>query len=233
MKANQILKAMKKHVLPHLPGFRVKGTAILYATPVNMILQGFAIQTSYMSKEAFTVWVFSQPLYVPEDVIVLSMGGRLPWLLRGRDIWWIWNPEDDKREEVVMQDVLYHMQKVGLPFLESTRTPSDIIRWIKKKSSNPEDSHWHEIEAYSRILIGDYRRATRILEKLYPHLLSDKEEYPWMGEMAERVKKMLELLQTSPDQGVRQLYEWRAWTLRALRLEQEIGQGEYCDGLIQ
>lgn len=223
MKASQILKAMKKHVLPHLPGFRAKGTTILYARPVEMILQGFAIQTSYMNKEAFTVWVFSQPLYVPQDTIVLSIGGRLPWLLSGRDIWWIWKPEDDKREEVVMQDVLYHMQKVGLPFLERTRTPSDVIRWLDKEYSNPEDSHRHEIEAYSRILIGDYRQAAHILARLSPHLLSNREEYPWMSEMAERVKKMQELLQASPDHAVRQLYEWRVWTLRALRLEHEIG----------
>lgn len=222
MKASILMKAFRKHILPLLPNFRYKPTTILYATPVEMVLRAFYFQTSYLDREAFTVWVFAQPLYVPCDHFVLNIGGRLGWFQHDRDIWWRWRPEDNEQEKQVMQEIYWYMQKYGLPFLDKVRTPSEVIWWIDKKSGNPKDVHYQEIKAYSYILIGDYRLARRILPRLYTELRQDEPNYPWMGEIAERVNRMMSLLEQSSEAAVQQLYEWRQFTLTQLRLEKEI-----------
>jgi hypothetical protein len=57
---------------------------------------------------------------------------------------------------------------------------------------------------------------------LYTELRHDEPNYPWMGEMAERVSLIQSLLEQSPEAAIQQLHEWRNWTLTKLRLEKEI-----------
>jgi len=222
MKASDLMRVVRKQILPLLPNFKYKPTTILYATRVDMVLRAFYFQTSYLDKEAFTVWVFAQPLYVPCDHFVLNIGGRLGWFQRGEEIWWRWRPNDAELEKQVMQEVYWYIQKHGLPFLERVRTPNDIIWWIDKKSTNPRDVYYQETKAYSYVLVGDYRRALQILSRLYTELRHDEPNYPWMGEMAERVSLIQSLLEQSPEAAIQQLHEWRNWTLTKLRLEKEI-----------
>ncbi len=222
MKASSLMRTVRKHILPLLPNFRYKPTTILYATPVEMVLRAFYFQTSYLDKAAFTVWAFAQPLYVPCDHFVLNIGGRLGWLHRGRDIWWRWHPEDSELEKQVMQEIYWYIQKYGLPFLDKVGTPGEVIEWIDKKSGNPQDVYYQEIKAYSYILIGNDRDAQKVLPRLYTELRQDEPNYPWMGEIAERVSRMMSLLEQSSEAAVQQLYEWRKFTLTQLRLEKEI-----------
>jgi len=222
MKASDLMKAVRRHILPLLPGFKYKPTTILYATPAELVLRAFYFQTSYLDRDAFTVWAFAQPLYVPYDHLVLNIGGRLGWLHKGKDIWWRWRPNDAELEKQVMHEIYWYIQKYGLPFLDRVRTPSDVIWWIDKKSGNPKDVHYQEAKAYSYILTGNCDRAQRILPRLYTELRQDEPNYPWMGEMAERVSLIQSLLEQSPEAAIQQLHEWRKWTLTKLRLEKEI-----------
>ncbi|MEM0503966.1 MAG: hypothetical protein QXT58_04580 [Archaeoglobaceae archaeon] len=222
MKVDRLMRVVKAYILPSLPNFRLKRSSCLYATPVEMILRAFYFQTSYLDPEAFTVWAFAQPLYVPYENIVLNIGGRLGWLWRDKDIWWRIQLGDADSERNTMQDVLWYIQKVGLPFIESMQTPKDIIYWIRKKSGNPDDEHYQEVVAYSYVLLGDYKRALHIVDRLISTLNRHKEDYPWMFEMEERVNLIKDLLQQSPEAAIQQLREWRNWTLKQLRLEKEI-----------
>lgn len=222
MKAYQLMRVVKQHILSSLPSFKVKRSTLLYETPIEMILRAFYFQTSYLDKESFTVWAFAQPLYVPSDHIVLNIGGRLGWLWRNRDIWWTIQLGDVESEYRTMQDLLGWIQKVGLPFLESIKTPADIIQWIRKQSGNPSDEHYQEIIAYSYVLLGNYREASHTISRLLPNLYRHSGDYPWMLEIACRVERMKELLDHSPDDAIHQLRTWRDWTLKQLRLEKEI-----------
>lgn len=222
MRVERLMRVVKEHILPSLPNFRVKRSSCLYVTPVEMIWRAFYFQTSYLDPEAFTVWAFAQPLYVPYEHIVLNIGGRLGWLWRDKDIWWRIQLGDADSERDTMQDVLWYIQKVGLPFIESMQTPKDIIYWIQKKSGNPNDEHYQEVIAYSYVLLGDYKRALHIVDRLISTLNRHKEDYPWMFEMEERVNLIKDLLQQSPEAAVQQLCEWRNWTLKQLRLDKEI-----------
>lgn len=222
MKANQVMRLVKQYILPHLPGFQIKRSSYLYATPVEMILRGFYFQTSYLDRTAFTVWVFVQPLYIPKEHVVLNIGGRLGWLKKDEDIWWQWSPDEPEHEEPTLLNVLEFIQEVGLPFLEQLQTPADLIRRGAKISGVPKNCYGQEVIAYSYILTGDYRKAKQLLARLYRELRRDEKDYLWMGEMADRAELLLETLDRDHREAVRLLHEWRDSTLRNLHLEKVI-----------
>ncbi len=225
MKASDLMKVAKRCVLPHLPSFKVKGTTILYEAPIGLFLRALHFQTSSLDPQRFTVWAFVQPLYIPRDHFVLNIGGRLGWLLGDRDIWWCWDAEDTDFQEQVMRDVLQYIRQVGLPFLQKFQTPKDVIRWLRKLDAGERAKVWHdEILVCSLILEGDYRGAQRLISRVYPELLRHIHDEPWRLEIAERLMLLQTLLQQSPEDAIKQLYAWRQWTLKQLRLEKEIGQ---------
>lgn len=235
MRINQLMRVVRQHILPHLPGFRVKRWSFLYATPVSLIWRAFHFQVSYTQKEAFTVWMFAQPLYVPADRPVTDIGESLgrSWYHRNR--WWTVQLGDAQSEQQVMDEVLRLIQKVGLPFLERLQTPADIIWWIQKKSDDRDAPYSQEILAYSYILEGDYRRARRIIDRLIPELQYEIEEsspthrtlVQWIYEPTiDRLTQVKDLLEQSPDLAVQRLYAWRHWSLKQLRLEEEIHPAE-------
>ncbi|MEN3000338.1 MAG: hypothetical protein ABDI19_00655 [Armatimonadota bacterium] len=224
MKARDLMKLVKRFVLPHLEGFRVH-RSLVYAHPVDMVLRGFVFQPLSMDPNAFTVEVFAQPLYVPSDCIWYTFGKRLGWLKHRRGIWWELDISDLRQSEAVFREITEYILDVGLPFVQRLATPAGFVQYGAKASGVPKDPHVREAIAYSRILIGDYAKAARELEHLHRELIREQEDYPWMKEMAERVETISKLLQQSPEDAVRQLHEWRDWTLKQLRLEKEIGEG--------
>lgn len=231
MKAADLMRVVKRHILPHLPEFRVKRWSFLYATPVDMVWRAFHFQVSYTEQEAFTVWMFAQPLYVPADCPVTDIGESLGRSCYRRNRWWTIQLGDAQSEQQVMDEVLWLIQKVGLPFLGRLKTPADIIRWIQKKSDDPDAPYSQEILAYSYILEGDYRRARRMIDRLIPELQHEIDESSLTHRTLvqsiyeptiERLTQIKDLLGQSPDLAVQRLYEWRHWSLKQLRLEEEI-----------
>jgi len=221
MRTYQLMRLVREYLLPHLPGFRVH-RSLVYSSPVALILRGFDFQPSYMDPAAFTVEVFAQPLYVPSDCIWYTFGSRLSVLKFRRDIWWRLESSEPTIAERVFGEVLSCIYEVGLPFIEQLSTPEDFVRRGARKSGVPNDPYVRETVAYSRVLVGDYDRAKHDLGQLHRELLQKAHDYPWMGEMAERVDRVMSLLAQSPEAATEQLHEWRNWTLTKLRLEKEI-----------
>ena len=139
-----------------------------------------------------------------------------------RDIWWRLESSEPTIAERVFGEVLSCIYEVGLPFIEQLSTPEDFVRRGARKSGVPNDRYVRETVAYSRVLVGDYDRAKYDLGQLHRELLQKAHDYPWMGEMAERVDRVMSLLAQSPEAATQQLHEWRNWTLTKLRLEKEI-----------
>lgn len=221
MRIRQLMRWVQEYLLPHLPNFQLH-LSLVYSSPVEWILRGFDFQPSWMDRSAFTVEVFAQPLYVPMDCIWYTFGSRLSVLKFRRDIWWRLENTEPENVERVFGEVLSSIREVGLPFIEQLSTPEDFVQRGAKKSGVPDDPYVREAVAYSRILVGDYKKTKHDLERLHRELLQDKHNYPWMGEMVERVSLIQSLLEQSPEAAVGQLHEWRNWTLTKLRLEKEI-----------
>ena len=241
MRTQQLMRLVKEYVLPHLPGFRAH-RSFVYSSPVGMILRGFDFTPSYMDPAAFTVEVFAQPLYVPSDCVYYTFGARLSELKYHKDIWWRlreFDPSEAEQDVVgmlryirkdfdfnsadqVFANILQLIHEVGLPFIERLSTPEDFVVRGAKISGVPNDPYVREAIAYSRVLTGDYKKAAHDMRKLYPVLIRDMPNYPWMGEIAERVNRMMSLLARSSEAAVQQLHEWRKFTLTQLGLKKEI-----------
>lgn len=219
MRTAQLMKLVKKYIQPHFTGFCIK-RSLLYAVPVDWVLRGFDFQPSWLDPEAFTVNVFAQPLYVPRDHIVLGYGERLGWLKYREDIWWLWSPDRPDEEAPTFGAVCALMQEVGLPFLARLQTPADFVRQVGRLVWSRDDAYGQETIAYSLILTGDYKKAQKALTRLYRDLRRDEPTYPWMGPMAERAERLLQLLSTDPSLAVHQLRLWRDETVKNLRLEE-------------
>jgi hypothetical protein len=68
--------------------FKLKGN-ILYQIPLSDFAIGFCFEKSKNEKDSVYVWSFIQPLYVPNDSIILSFGKRLGnklWTLKGNKV---------------------------------------------------------------------------------------------------------------------------------------------------
>jgi hypothetical protein len=62
---------------------------ILYQMPLSDFIIGFCFEKSRNEKDSAYVWSFIQPLYVPNDSIILSFGKRLEnklWTLKGNKV---------------------------------------------------------------------------------------------------------------------------------------------------
>ncbi len=208
MKGRVWEKFAKEHLLPHLPGFRVKGT-LLYQEPVDWVLRFFLADTSATSTDYFYFTVAVQPLYVPRDYLVLSLGyraedGRGAFVLGDRD--------------EMAERLLAHIRQEDLAFLERHGSPASLLEhdWWK----DPIDPNSLEWEAYSLILVNRTQEAARVLAEAveYRHPSPNFVMAPWDHEVMARCREMAGLLEQGVDVARLRLDEYRRSTLAALRL---------------
>ena len=76
MKARQIERLARKHLLPVLPEFAVRGS-LVYRRPVGDLLYALSFETSSFASSRICVEAFVQPLFVPEDGLWFDFGARL------------------------------------------------------------------------------------------------------------------------------------------------------------
>lgn len=213
MKASRLKPLYKKYLLPYLSGFRYKGH-LIYSEPIEYLLRGFWFESSAFSADAFTVYVFVQPLYVPEEGIAFTFGQRLPWLRSKKDRWW---ELSETNEEEVMKDVQQAILQLGLPFLEQFKTPADLAQKAGKVIGSRDNPHIQEAVAYSRVLAGETHKALKALDRLHRYLRRTA-EYDWEREMDRRVLRIRIALAHDPQEAIHLLTEWREYTLKNLRL---------------
>jgi hypothetical protein len=77
MKARDVEKLAREHVLPVLPGFDARG-ALTYRRPVEHLLYGLAFETSAFGASRIEVIAFVQPLFVPDGSVVMNIGFSRP-----------------------------------------------------------------------------------------------------------------------------------------------------------
>ncbi len=212
-----LMQLIDKYIRHKMPDFNIR-INLLYSTPINLILQGFYFQPFYLDHpEAFTVWVFVQPLYVPADCIMLNYGARLDWLMHNERFRWLWGNEIQELEEPIFLEVLRCIQEVGIPFLKKLGTPADFVRNVRRTVLRRDDVHVQEAIAYSLVLTEKYAQALRALDRLN-HLLQNEKEHRWKTVVAERVTQLRQRLVHNPQEAVELLHEWRNATLKSLGL---------------
>jgi hypothetical protein len=220
MKAKELENLTKKYLLPNLSGFDTTGV-LIYATPVDYFLRGFAFDRSAYQTRKFTIWAFVQPLYIPTSHVWFSMGNRLGALGGHQERWW--NLEDGVQR--VAEEVLKYMRVEGIPFLDKIHSPRDFVKKVRELTRAPDEPIVKEAWCYALILTGDHSKGSKELERLLRSIEELKIQYPyihWLEDNRQRVLDILDALKTGPDLARAILDRWRAETLAKIKLTDEI-----------
>jgi hypothetical protein len=188
--------------------------------PIEQLLKGLASQPSAFNAANFEVEAFVMPLYVPSDHIRFQFGGQLGALSGHQPRWWTISKEN---EASVMQEVLDLTRTEALPFLNRFSTPRDLAEYIVRDGdpdSRRTDPNLAEVEAYSWILAGEHQWALEAFQRLANIASNYKGPSLWVQEVAQRGERVKHLLTTAPSEALRQLAEWREYTLTALKLHE-------------
>ena len=209
MKASRLRPLFQKYLMPILPGFAFKGS-IIYAEPIRYLLGGFSFDSAAHNKDGLRGYYFVQPLYVPKPYIYYTYARELT---PGE----VFTPEN---EAEIMEKFAVSIQRKGLPFLNSIKTPEDLARRAGRIADG-NDTHVKEVIAYSWILCCEYEKAKRELSKLQRQIQREIKRYPhltWMVDDLACCERIQSDLNISPETALKTLREWRIYTLTGLKL---------------
>lgn len=212
MKRRRVEQLAKKYILPRLTGFEVT-RGIIHATPIGDLLRGFTFDSSAFDRDVAYLCVFVQPLYVPEDHIVLTFGKRLEnrlGFLRRNEAWHL---DSDVLEQSATAIVKAMVQE-GLPFLRKLNTPELFIRNVRSPFGLFDTVFHREAVAYSLARLGRYRLAERKLASV-SRSVKPTDAWQQVQRNADRLRAAVRL---GPAHAQELLDEWKRQTLSALRL---------------
>jgi hypothetical protein len=222
MKGRQIERLACKHLLPVLPEFAVR-RSLVYRRPVGDLLYALSFDTSSFTSSRIFVEAFVQPLFVPVDGFWFTFGDRLGEI-RG-DGWW---DVDEENPDPAFAAIAEVVRRDALPFfrqLDGLDSFCEVIpRWASasrkklKSLQSMDDPVVLEALGYAELLRG---RKDEALQLLTAALDSEHEngEYAYAERLA-NLQHMLDLVQRlGLEAGQAQLAEWRAQTIRDLKIE--------------
>jgi len=192
-----------------LPGFTVRGW-MMFMEPIGHILRAIVFDTSQWTADQFYVHVIAQPLFVPTENLVLSLG----WRLGGGCHSW------DRRSPNLLKDLANALQREAMPFLTRIKSPVDIAqtaRIIGVKSPGEGGPYIQEAIAYGFAYEGDTAQAIRWLDAMEPSL---DVHVGWQRETARRTQLLKHKLLADPLDARQQLETWENETVKHLGLEQ-------------
>jgi hypothetical protein len=211
MKGKDAERLSRKYILPHLPGFAAN-KSLLYRAPIGELLCAFCFEPSGFDRNGFYLWVFVQPLYVPESDIVFTFGNRLGFG---------WELTKETEAELGAK-LLKCVRDEGLPWLELLQTPTKFIENVgpgKFMFFNPTNRHVLQAISYSQALIGDTQKALATLNGLLAKLKPPGPDNPEHDHaFFKEVNSFRDTLVHAPTAAQEMLRKWREESLAALKL---------------
>jgi hypothetical protein len=202
--------AIRKFILPTLPGFGAKGK-LGYAEDMNYVLRGFHLETSDFDESKIAIDVFVMPLWVPSDTLDLTYGGRLGALGGGAEEWWC---VSGHHEEQAFAQVAKMLREEAWAFWEAFGSPAS---WGTSASNRFGKSlRLSEIQAYASVLGQDRGNWVDRVRSVIT-AASDPGAPSWAEEIRNRANRLLSLA-TNCGGVEKQIDEWRKSTLRAIKL---------------
>jgi hypothetical protein len=222
MKGRQIERLARKFLLPVLPEFGVRGS-LVYRRPVGDLLYALSFDTSSFTSSRIFVEAFVQPLFVPVDGLWFTFGDRLGET-RG-DEWW---DVDEENPDPAFAAIAEVVRRDALPFfsqLDGLDSFCEVIpRWANasrkklKSLQSMDDPVVLEALGYAELLRG---RKDEALQLLTAAVDSEHENGEYAD--AERLANLQHILdhvqRLGLEAGQAQLAEWRAQTIRNLKIE--------------
>ncbi len=170
------------------------------------LLRGIYFEDTSFDKEAFYVWAFYLPLYVPTAHVSFTFGKRLA---AGRR----WRSSATPPEELASV-----IRDEALPFLLKAETPERFAAEISSIADNPRDPYVFQAKAYSLAKSGNASGAIKGLKQLISVLDEKGLVIPWVDDMRSRGELLLDEINKDA-QGAKQLLcDWEVFSRKSLRI---------------
>ena len=211
MRGRDFEKLSLTYLLDKLPGFQVR-RGLIFATPLTYYIRGYFFDPSGWGRSDFYVNVFVQPLFVPKDGIVLSVGERLGagWTI----------PESN--EAAVMEDIAKHMLRDGRRLLDKFKTLRDIADRVVAHHKNKHDLYVPEMAAYAAILLDDSKTAAKMFDCAERRFHMDDDRRDWVVALMDRIRMMRRTFEENSSEAKSILHRWRDETAANLKLTEFI-----------
>jgi hypothetical protein len=206
-------QALAQRIAPALPQFTACSDNLVWM-PTGVVAKGVTFLSSGYSKEKFYVSTFVVPLWVPIDDIYFSFGVLELYNTRGDP----WSSDLDNLEA----DLIFAIEEKAVPILRDFETTWDFIHTVEACIRKREvegsviDNNHQEMYAYGLIEMGEYALGLEALNKLLTM-------EPYNGDygrlQVERAQLLKGKLERDPLEAKAQLEEWKAFSIRALKLE--------------
>lgn len=118
----------KKYIIPSLGNYKLHGEFII-KLPIKDIVTGFCLERSSVLDCGYAWW-FSQPLYVPYDLLHLTFGGRIEFGDGGQ----LWNFTKEQIEQTM--NLLTFKMKGLQKKLALVEEPIDFYNYFKGEKEN-------------------------------------------------------------------------------------------------
>jgi hypothetical protein len=197
--------AIGQELFAHLEGFAV-ADELVFQVPIKYALRGYCFERS-SDKYSFYFWAFVFPLCAPSNHLSLSLGDRLK--IAG-------SMSADSRSPTMIEDIRRAMQNQGRRYFLFPDDPQGIAEYILQTMRGVPNPHAIEAAAYLFARDGQLEHANRLLSSLERHIHARVE---WQRELGARAQRIAQMLRDDPSAAIRQLDEWRMYTLRQLKLE--------------
>jgi hypothetical protein len=208
MKSREI-KVVSQPLLPLLPSFVQKGMMV-YSVSSSGLLKGLYFEDSSFDKDAFYVWAFYLPLYVPASHISFTFGKRLASGKR-------WKMEAGK-SAAITEELTKAVRDEAVPFFGKADTPERFAKSITEIAGNARDPYVLQGRAYSLVKAGNVSAAVGLLAELIAVLKGMDAKIAWVGEMLGRAEKLLHLVTEDGAAAKQLLVDWEASSRMSLRL---------------
>lgn len=182
------------------PEFRSVRDRMVAATPIGSVLRGFCLEDSSDPYRVY-VWAFVQPLCVPSQTVVLSLGKRLGGGSR------TWTVADVEGAASAILDA-------GVEYFGSISSLAALARW--KVLDARTDEYAREARAFSLLGSGQYNEGLRALRAFAASLPADGPS--WMVETKARAEELARTAATDGGGAQKRLRDWEFECREALRI---------------
>ena len=206
MRIRELQPLVQRHFAPSFPELRPVDDLLVRID--DGIVRGFLFERSQMNKHAVRLRVFAQALFVPSEAVRLGLSRDLG----DHQI------DDPERGGEVMAAMRTRAEEEGPPFLARAVDCAALAANATVLAAETVDpAAIAEVRAYCLVRVGDVASARAELDGLARELSASSIGYH--ARALERVRRVADALDRSPDEARGLLEDWERETTRALGLE--------------
>ncbi len=170
MTKNKLESIARRYIQPSLGNYKLQDGFII-KLPIEDIIIGFCLERSSISDCGY-VWWFSQPLYVPSDMLHLTFGGRIGF----NDGDQLWNFTTEQINQTM--DLLISKMKGGQERVSLVEKPSDFYNYYR--SEQEKNLRIYEADTYTACWTMRPTMQTEIEDCINFILREQNTTIPWV-----------------------------------------------------